>query len=289
MKIICDLESLKALIKELKDSRQTIGFVPTMGYLHQGHLSLMEAAKKDNQVVIVSVFVNPTQFGPNEDFDAYPRNPEGDQRLMESVGVDYAFMPSPQTLYPEGYVTTVEVTGKITEQLCGESRPGHFKGVTTIVNKLFNLVQPDQAYFGQKDAQQVAVIKRMVKDLNMPVTIVTHPIVRESDGLALSSRNVYLSPEQRVEALSLSVALKLATRLIAEGEKDPQVVLDGMAQKFSEAKGARVDYVSIVDADSLLPVDRISGRVLIAVAVFFGKTRLIDNALVEVDHVCKYV
>jgi pantoate--beta-alanine ligase len=286
MKIINDLETLKKLIITLKENRQTIGFVPTMGYLHQGHLSLMEAAKSENQVLIVSVFVNPTQFGPNEDFDAYPRNPEGDQRLMESVGVDYAFMPTAPMLYPDGYVTTVEVTGKITEQLCGESRPGHFKGVTTIVNKLLNLVQPNQAYFGQKDAQQVAVIKRMVLDLNMPVTLVTCPIVREEDGLALSSRNVYLSPEQRQEALCLSRSLKYATRLIAEGEKDPQTVLDGMSKKFGEAKGARVDYVSIVDADSLLPLDRISGRVLIAVAAYFGKTRLIDNALVEVTHAC---
>lgn len=286
MKIIYELEVLKELVTALKKNQQSIGFVPTMGYLHEGHLSLMKAAKAENQVVIVSIFVNPMQFGPNEDFEAYPRNPERDQMLMESVDVDYAFMPTAKMLYPEGYVTTVEVTGNITAQLCGESRPGHFKGVTTIVNKLFNLVQPDRAYFGQKDAQQVAVINKMVTDLNMPVKVVTCPIVRESDGLALSSRNVYLSEDERREALCLSGAIGIATRLVLAGEKDPQIVLDGMAKRFSEAKGARVDYASIVDADSLLPVDRITGRILIAVAVFFGKTRLIDNALVEVKNAC---
>lgn len=286
MKIIEERSTLETLIKVLRAEGKTIGFVPTMGYLHAGHLSLMERARQENDIVIVSVFVNPTQFGPNEDFDAYPRNPEGDAKLMDAAGVDYAFMPTSEMLYPKGYVTYVEVTGDITLQLCGKSRPGHFKGVTTIVAKLFNLVQPHRAYFGQKDAQQVAVIRRMVEDLNMPVEIVACAIVREPDGLALSSRNVYLTPDERKEALALSDALRLAKERILGGERDAQVILDVLAQRISMAKGARIDYISVVDSGTLLPVDRLDNTILIALAIYFGKTRLIDNLSMEVQYAC---
>lgn len=289
MRVVETIEALRSEITTWQSEGKTIGFVPTMGFLHAGHLALMEKARMENDVLVTSVFVNPTQFGPGEDFEAYPREPQRDAALMTSVGVDLAFMPSAAELYPKGYVTYVEVEGEITQQLCGKSRPGHFKGVTTIVSKLFNLVQPDRAYFGMKDAQQLAVLQRMTADLNMPVTIVPCPIVREADGLALSSRNVYLSVEQRQEALALSQSLKKAQVAVQNGVRDPQLILDLIAERLSQAKGARVDYASVVDAGTLMPVDRLKSKILVALAVYFGKTRLIDNVILEVEDVCKPV
>lgn len=289
MKKIETVEALNTLIDSLKGQGSSIGFVPTMGYLHAGHLSLIEAARRENDIVVVSIFVNPTQFGPNEDFDAYPRDLDRDCGLLESSQVDYVFLPTKEALYPQGYVTYVTVEGDITQQLCGASRPGHFKGVTTIVAKLFNLVRPDRAYFGQKDAQQLAVIRRMVQDLNSPVSIIGCPIVREPDGLALSSRNVYLSQSQRQEALALSQSLALAQKMVADGERDSQSIIDTMSARLQRAEGCRVDYLSVVDAKTLLPIDGLKGTVLIALAVYFGKTRLIDNALVEVRDVCQSI
>lgn len=284
MQIIDTIEDLRRLVLETRRSGRTIGFVPTMGYLHQGHLSLMQQARQENDLVIASVFVNPTQFGPNEDFDAYPRNPEQDRTLMASVPVDAAFFPAVSELYPEGYATSVEVEGSLTSGLCGASRPGHFRGVATVVLKLFNLVQPDRAYFGMKDAQQVAVIRRMVRDLHVPVAVVACPIVREPDGLAMSSRNVYLSPEERQDALVLSRSLKAAAALVQEGERQAAAVIRQMQALIEAAPSARVDYISLTDAHSLEPVSTLQGTVLAALAVRIGKTRLIDNAILEIPH-----
>jgi len=284
MQIIDTIEDLRRLVLETRRSGRTIGFVPTMGYLHQGHLSLMQQARQENDLVIASVFVNPTQFGPNEDFDAYPRNPEQDRALMASVPVDAAFFPAVSELYPEGYATSVEVEGSLTSGLCGASRPGHFRGVATVVLKLFNLVQPDRAYFGMKDAQQVAVIRRMVRDLHVPVAVVACPIVREPDGLAMSSRNVYLSPEERKDALVLSRSLKAAAALVQEGERQAAAVIRQMQALIEAAPSARVDYISLTDAHSLEPVSTLKGTVLAALAVRIGKTRLIDNAILEIPH-----
>jgi len=229
----------------------------------------------------MSIFVNPTQFGPNEDFDRYPRDLERDLKLAEAAGVDVVFAPSVKEMYPDGYKTYVNVEG-ITEVLCGKSRPGHFRGVTTIVTKLFNIVEPHRAYFGQKDAQQVAVIKKMVKDLNMNVEIITCPIVREEDGLAMSSRNVYLSPEERKSAVILSKSLMEAEELIKKGETDAKKIRKYIIDRIQTEKNAVIDYVEVVNADTLENVDEIKGRVLVALAVKFGSTRLIDNVIVEV-------
>ncbi len=284
MQIVNTIEDLRRLVLETRRSGRTIGFVPTMGYLHQGHLSLMQQARQENDLVIASVFVNPTQFGPNEDFDAYPRNPEQDRALMASVPVDAAFFPSVEALYPEGYATYVEVEGSLTSGLCGASRPGHFRGVATVVLKLFNLVQPDRAYFGMKDAQQVAVIRRMVRDLHVPVAVVGCPIVREPDGLAMSSRNVYLDPEERQDALVLSRSLQAAAALVQGGERQAETVIRRMQDLIAAVPSARVDYISLTDANSLEPVSALQGTVLAALAVRIGKTRLIDNTVLEIPH-----
>lgn len=281
MRIIEKISDLKAVIRSQKQAGKTIGFVPTMGYLHEGHLSLVKASKTENDVTIMSIFVNPAQFGPNEDFSRYPRDMERDSSLAEEAGVDIIFAPATDEMYPGGYKTYVNVD-EITEVLCGKSRPGHFKGVTTIVNKLFNLVEPDRAYFGQKDAQQVMVIKKMVKDLNMNVEIVICPIIREKDGLAMSSRNVYLNPEERKAALILSKVLYEAENLIKEGERDKEKVLEYIYGRISSEKLADIDYVQILSASDLKETAVISGSILIALAVRFGKTRLIDNLVLEV-------
>jgi pantoate--beta-alanine ligase len=230
--------------------------------------------------VVVSIFVNPTQFGPNEDFRRYPRNLKRDAALLRKEGVDALFYPQAQAMYPEGHRTFVEVEG-LSDVLCGRSRPGHFRGVATVVTKLFNIVGPRQAYFGQKDAQQAAIIKRMVTDLNMPVKIKVSPIVREADGLALSSRNVYLNKEERSDALILSKALRLAESLIRRGVKDSGKIIRRMTQLVETKKRAKIDYISIVDLDNLKPVDKIKGRALIALEVRIGKTRLIDNTIIR--------
>lgn len=277
MQVFKEINALKSNLSVKRKDGENIGFVPTMGFFHEGHLSLMRQAVKETDCVVVSIFVNPTQFGPNEDFEAYPRDLERDLKLCEEVGVDYVFTPDVNEMYPTGYSTYVECEGGITNTLCGASRPGHFKGVTSVVNKLFNIVEPNLAYFGQKDAQQVAVLEKMVRDLNMNLKIIPCPIMREEDGLAMSSRNVYLSADERKDALVLSKSLKIASDLIREGEKDAKKIIESMKAHIMTASSAVVDYVQIVDNKDLSDIDTVSGDVLFAVAVKIGKTRLIDN------------
>ena len=259
---------------------ETIGFVPTMGFLHEGHLSLVRESKKRTDKTVVSIFINPLQFGPKEDFLTYPRDPDGDEALLEKAGVDILFRPGDIDMYPEGYRTTVEVTG-LQDKLCGRSRPGHFKGVATVVLKLLNIVRPDLAFFGQKDAQQSIILRRMAEDLALDVKLVILPIVREADGLAVSSRNIYLKPEERLSSLVLFKSLEECRRMFAGGAKEASVIRERMLRMISEEPLARVDYVEIVDPRTLDPVDRIEGEVLVAVAVFIGSTRLIDNTILE--------
>ena len=276
------IETVKELREYLAGQRaagKTVGFVPTMGFLHEGHLSLIREAKAENDVVVVSDFVNPTQFGPNEDFESYPRNIERDTELALSAGADVIFYPSVSEMYPPESSTYVEVEGNITRVLCGASRPTHFRGVTTVVNKLFNIVEPDKAYFGQKDAQQVAVLTKMVKDLHMDIELIICPIVREPDGLAMSSRNTYLSAEERKQAVILNQALKKAKNAFANGEKDVVKLTEIITDKINEMPLAVIDYVSILDFPSLKPIITIEKDALAAVAVKFGKTRLIDNEI----------
>ncbi len=256
---------------------QSIGFVPTMGYLHQGHLSLVEMSKKDNDVTVVSIFVNPTQFAPNEDLDTYPRDLDRDSRLLEEMGTDVLFFPDAADIYPEDYHTYVEVE-ELGTKLCGKSRPSHFRGVVTIVLKLFNMVQPGFAYFGRKDAQQAVIIKKMVADLNLPVTIRTAPIVRDTDGLALSSRNVHLSVEEREAALNLPRALKEAQKMIGSGIRDAVEIRNVILDKLKSEPLIKVDYVEIVRLNNLEPLQTIEPEnTLTAAAIWVGKTRLIDN------------
>lgn len=280
MEIFSRVEPLRAYLREQRSRGASIGLVPTMGYFHEGHLSLMRAARQDNDVVVVSLFVNPTQFGPGEDLERYPRDPQRDQRLAAEVGVDAIFAPTPEEMYPSGYATYVEVE-KLSQGLCGQSRPGHFRGVATVVSKLFNIVQPDRAYFGQKDFQQQVIIRRMVRDLNFPLTVVTVPTVREPDGLAMSSRNAYLSPEERKSALALIRSLKEGETLIKSGERRAQRVRQAVAAVLGSDPRVRIDYVEVRDPENLEPVSTIKGAVLLAVAAFVGSTRLIDNLVVE--------
>lgn len=281
MKIIKTIHEVKEEIKKHRLQGKTVGFVPTMGYLHEGHLSLVNASKKQNDITVMSIFVNPTQFGPNEDFEKYPRDMERDIKKAETAGVDIVFLPSVSEMYPEGYKTYVSVEG-LTEVLCGKSRPGHFKGVTTIVTKLFNIVKPDRAYFGQKDAQQAAVIMKMVRDIDMDIEIVVCPIIREKDGLAMSSRNVYLKPEERKAAVILSKALFEAEDLIKKGCRSRDEVIEYLRKRINSEELAQIDYVEAVNAKTLETSTQLEGKVLIAVAVRFGNTRLIDNVIVEV-------
>jgi pantoate--beta-alanine ligase len=281
MKVIEKINDMKKISKDLILNGKSIGFVPTMGYLHEGHLSLVRKARKENEIVVVSIFVNPTQFGPNEDFDKYPRDTDRDLKLLQNENVDFVFMPSVEEMYPEGYATYV-IVERLTEVLCGKSRPGHFRGVATVVTKLFNIVKPTRAYFGQKDAQQFRVLKRMVEDLNMDVEMVEAPIVRESDGLAMSSRNVYLSPEERKQAVALFETLNLAKKAIENGERDAEKVKQLMRENISKYDKVIIDYIEIVDEKNLTPLSKIEGKVLIAIAAFVGKARLIDNIIVEV-------
>ncbi len=273
-------------IAELRTWRKTLfqegdgefGLVPTMGYLHEGHLSLVRACKRDNAHTAVSIFVNPTQFGPNEDLSRYPRDEARDLALLEAEGVDAVFAPSVEEIYPRGYSTFVDVEG-LTRRLEGRSRPTHFRGVTTVVLKLLNIVVPERAYFGQKDAQQLAVIRRMVRDLDVPVEIVGLPIVRESDGVAMSSRNVYLTPEQRVAASCLHMALSLAERTFDEAERDAERIRTQMRALIEKQPLAEIDYVSVADAETLEELGVIGRTALVSLAVRFGPTRLIDNAV----------
>lgn len=276
IRCIREIVELRSLVQNAKAAGQSVGFVPTMGALHEGHLSLVRRARADNDLVIVSVFVNPTQFGPREDFDRYPRDLVRDLTLCEQAGADAVFAPSAPDMYPPGFCTWVNVEG-LTEGLCGRSRPGHFRGVCTVVAKLFNICQPDRAYFGEKDAQQLVVVRRMVQDLNFPIEIVPCPTVREPDGLAMSSRNMLLTREQRQQAPALYKALKEADRLIKTGVKDTATLKEAIAAVLGEASLGQVDYIEIVDADTLAPVETVQGECLIALAVRFGEVRLIDN------------
>lgn len=258
-----------------------VGFVPTMGALHQGHLELIRIAQRRCDWVVVSIFVNPIQFGPKEDYRNYPRNLTQDQKLLRERGVDVLFYPEVLEMYPENYSTYVEVEG-LTRYLCGRSRPGHFRGVATVVTKLFNIVKPHQAVFGQKDAQQAFVIKRMVRDLNFDVEIVVVPTVREADGLALSSRNSYLTGAERRQAVVLHHALRHAEEMIKQGERNPEKVKRAMRRLIHRASTGKIDYVAIVDTTLLAPVKEIKGEVLVALAVYFGRARLIDNFIIRV-------
>ncbi len=281
MRLVKSLNALRQNIKNAKAKGKTIGFVPTMGYLHQGHISLVRKAVKDSDFVAVSIFVNPTQFGPREDLSRYPKDLKKDLRMLRKAGADIVFAPSAQAMYPEGFQSYVEVKN-LGDVLCGRSRPGHFKGVSTVVTKLFNLVDPDIAYFGQKDAQQSIIIKKMAEDLNTNVKIKVEPTVREKDGLAMSSRNAYLKKEEREEAAILYKSLLEAKRLINNGVKSSERIINAVRRMIKSVKTAKIDYVSIIDAKDLKPVKTIKGRVLIALAVWFGKTRLIDNIILEV-------
>ena len=266
-------------VKEWKKQGLSVGFVPTMGYLHEGHKSLMDAARKGNDKVVVSIFVNPMQFGPTEDLATYPRDLDHDAALCESAGVDLIFHPEAEEMYEKDFCSFVDMTG-LTEGLCGKTRPIHFRGVCTVVNKLFNIVTPDHAYFGQKDGQQLAVIKRMVRDLNMDIEIVGCPIIREEDGLAKSSRNTYLSSEERKAALILSKTVALGKEL-AKTEKDANKVVEAMKKNIETEPLAKIDYVEAVDALSMAPVEKLEGTCMLAMAVYIGKTRLIDNTLIN--------
>ena len=280
MRTVTTISEMRELSREARRGGKSIGFVPTMGYLHEGHLSLARAAKNECDLAVMSIFVNPAQFGPGEDLDRYPRDMERDRHLAEAAGVDIIFAPSVSEMYPEGFTTFVEVEGDLADRLCGAKRPGHFRGVATVVAKLFNVVAPDKSYFGQKDAQQAILIRRLVKDLDMPVEIRVLPIVRESDGLAMSSRNTYLSGDQRVQALALSRSLRHAEDMIRSGEVSASRLRDGMLKILAESGGLKVDYVEIVDTENLRPVEAVRDNTLIAVAAFVGGTRLIDNVII---------
>ncbi len=279
--IIKKINELREIIKAEKVKGKKVGFVPTMGYLHEGHLSLIKKAKEENDLVIVSIFVNPIQFGPNEDLEKYPRDLDRDTKLATEAGCNYIFNPEVEEMFPKPLKTSVQVEG-LTNPLCGRSRPGHFKGVTTIVAKLFNIVAPHKAYFGQKDAQQAAVLIKMADDLNFDLEIEVCPIVREADGLAMSSRNVYLNAEERKQALSLSRSLQLAEELIESGEKNIDKVIFEMKNFIEKHSLCEIDYIEILDFENLEEIEKISGTILIALAVKLGNTRLIDNKIMEV-------
>ena len=281
MKIIKTIKQVRQIIALQKKQGKRIGFVPTMGALHEGHLSLIRMAKKHSDFVVVSIFVNPTQFGPKEDYKKYPRNLKKDAALCQTAGADLIFSPSPEEIYPKGFSTYIDVEG-LTQGLCGVSRPGHFRGVATVVAKLFNIVQPDAAVFGQKDAQQLAVIRRMVRDLNFPVRVIAGPIVRESDGLAMSSRNAYLTLEERAEAPTLYRALLKAKALADSGQRTAGRI-KGEIKKilYRDAPLAEIDYIEIVDNETLKPVKQIKKNTLIALAVKLPNARLIDNLVIK--------
>ena len=282
MLLVRDLNELRERINTERQQGKDIGFVPTMGFLHEGHLSLIRAAKAQNAFVVVSIFVNPLQFGVGEDYEDYPRDLENDTRLAAGAGCDLIFYPEVREFYPPGYDTFVEVQGSLTEGLCGAARPGHFRGVTTVLAKLFNLVTPHRTYFGQKDAQQCLVVKKMLKDLNYNVQFNIMPTFREPDGLAMSSRNKYLTPLQRGAAPVLYQSLQQAESLIHKGELDVEFIKKEIQSNIVSVPEAVIDYIQIMDIDELKPLNRLSGNCLIALAVRFGDTRLIDNIIVEV-------
>ncbi|HMM22179.1 MAG TPA: pantoate--beta-alanine ligase [Selenomonadales bacterium] len=283
MEVVTRIPELKARLAKARQAERRIGFVPTMGYLHEGHLSLMRRAKAENDLVVASIFVNPIQFGPQEDFASYPRDLARDSRMAEQAGVDILFVPAVEEMYSRGHenlLTSVEVS-RVSQGLCGASRPGHFRGVATVVTKFFHIVQPDTAYFGQKDAQQVVVIRRMVEDLNLDVRVIAAPIVREADGLAMSSRNVYLNPAERQAALVLSRSLAQAESLLRGGERNGAAIARAVRGIILQEPLASIDYIAVVNPDDLAELQTIETSVLVALAVRIGKTRLIDNLLWE--------
>ena len=281
MQIFDTVSGLRAFLAAHRAAGRRIGLVPTMGYLHAGHLSLVHAARHACDVVVLSIFVNPKQFGPQEDFATYPRDMEGDLRQARAAGVDAVFTPSVEEMYPPRFLTEVAVH-ELTDPLCGASRPGHFNGVTTVVAKLFNIVGPDRAYFGQKDYQQVTVLRKMATDLCMPLEVITCPTVREPDGLAMSSRNAYLNPAERQAALVLSRVLHLAEACLAQGERQGARLTAMLRDCIAKEPLARIDYVAVCNPDTLQEVEQVAGNVLVVLAVYIGKTRLIDNALFRV-------
>lgn len=281
MQVFREIEGLRIYLEDFRREGKSIGFVPTMGYLHLGHLSLIEASARENDITVLSIYVNPTQFAPSEDLDQYPRDLVNDKIVAKKAGADVIFIPDNHMMYGENHATYINVNG-LTKELCGQSRPTHFQGVTTIVNKLFNIVQPKRAYFGQKDAQQAIVIRRMVEDLNIPVQIVTCPIVREVDGLAMSSRNVYLSENERKQAIILHQSLQEARKVILAGERSAQAIISLIEDMIKSKPAATIDYVSVVSGDTVEHIKALAGNILIALAVRIGKTRLIDNLQMEV-------
>lgn len=276
MNIVHTIKDVKEIVEKWKNEGLSIGYIPTMGYLHEGHSSLIKKAGEENDKVIVSIFVNPIQFGPNEDYSTYPRDLTKDKELCEKIGADLIFNPEVSEMYPNKIYSHVNVN-TLTEKLCGEKRPGHFQGVCTILTKFFNILNPTKAYFGQKDAQQLAVIKKMVEDLNFPIEIIGCPIVRESDGLAKSSRNSYLNAKERKAALILNKSLKEALKVLESGEKNLNIIKDIIINTINKEPLAKIDYVSIVDSKTLQPVKELHSSILVAIAVYIGKTRLIDN------------
>ncbi|MBR1391388.1 MAG: pantoate--beta-alanine ligase [Lachnospiraceae bacterium] len=276
MQVTGQIQQVREFVKTWRKQGQTVALVPTMGYLHEGHGSLITRARQENDKVVVSIFVNPMQFGPNEDLASYPRDLEKDRAYCESLGADLIFHPEPEEMYHEGFSTYVDMS-ILTEELCGLSRPVHFRGVCTVVSKLFHIVQPDRAYFGEKDAQQLAIIRHMVDDLNMDVEVIGCPIVREEDGLAKSSRNTYLSAEERKAALILSQTIELGKQLVAEGEKDADSLVAKMKENIEKEPLARIDYVKAVNGLTMQQQKNIESPLLVAMAVYIGKTRLIDN------------
>lgn len=281
MKVVKTIKEVREIVGQWRKEGLTVGLVPTMGYLHEGHQSLIKKSAEQNDRTVVSVFVNPIQFGPNEDLEAYPRDLERDMKAVEEVGGDLIFNPEPAEMYP-GHFTSFIDTTETTELLCGAVRPIHFRGVCTVVGKLFNIVCPDSAYFGQKDAQQLATIRRFVRDLNFPIEIVACPIIREDDGLAKSSRNTYLNPVERQAALILSKSLQLGKTAIENGERDASKVISIIKSNLETEPLARVDYVEVVDFENIQRIERFEGETLVAIAVYIGKTRLIDNFIVKV-------
>ncbi|MBI5748211.1 MAG: pantoate--beta-alanine ligase [Nitrospinae bacterium] len=284
MKVIGSIVEMHKASLDLRNKRKSIGFVPTMGALHKGHTSLIEKAKKDNDVVILSIFVNPTQFTAGEDYHSYPRDIEKDKTTASDSGIDYLFLPSTDEMYPEGYKTFVNVED-ITELLCGKFRLGHFKGVATVVLKLFNIIKPHKAYFGEKDYQQLLVIRRMARDLNLDIEIINMPTIREGNGIAMSSRNRYLNQKEIVSAAAIYKALKISQEMVKDSERISKKIITEMERVIKNEEGINIDYISICDPDTLENVKIINDRALIAIAVRIGNARLIDNCIVEVKEI----
>ncbi|GAB1805657.1 MULTISPECIES: pantoate--beta-alanine ligase [Priestia] len=282
MKVITTIKDMQQEMKKEKQLGRSIGFVPTMGYLHEGHATLLGAARTENEVVALSIFVNPTQFGPNEDFDTYPRDFERDERVAKEANVDYLFYPSVEEMYKSSHSVAITVTDRV-DVLCGQKRPGHFDGVATVLTKLFHIVTPDRAYFGKKDAQQVAVVDSLIEDFNFPVELRAVDTVREADGLAKSSRNVYLTDKEREEAPVLFKSLQSALQLLESGEKHVEIIKQTIRKEIEQYTSGKVDYIEVYTYPELKPIKQAAGKIIIALAVQFSKARLIDNVIVDVQ------